>query len=124
MLFGLFGDSSNKDNTFFTSIVIAFIFFFYVLPKLEKQHVKEEMDTLASISNAGDVSSIDSNTCSRDCCRHVQWQPPHMPPLDQPSEYISTNFSCNRGEGSGCLCVKQGEFDNLKNRGGNRKLQC
>ena len=117
MVFGLFA-KSKKDNTFLVSIIIAVVFFYVVLPKLEKQHTLEERETMENIQ--ANVNGIDTNKCSRDCCSHTQWQPPHMPPHDSNSQYIGTNLSCNRGEGSGCLCMTQGDFNNLQARGGNK----
>ena len=33
--------------------------------------------------------------------------------------YIPTNFSCNLGSGSGCVCTTNEDYDQLNTKGGN-----
>jgi len=59
---------------------------------------------------------IDLNPCSQSCCKQTQWLPPFIN-NNISSEYIGSNFSCNFGNGSGCVCFTKENSKFLENRG-------
>ena len=73
------------------------------------------------------LTKLDNLKCSHQCCKHTQWPVPFDPVSEdskiltdaQVDKVIGNNFSCNVGDGSGCLCVEQKDFDVLSNRSGN-----
>lgn len=67
---------------------------------------------------------LDTNLCSKQCCAQTQWPLPAELQINDMSKeeakkYIPTNFNCNLGNGSGCLCVTSDQFNYLANRGSN-----
>lgn len=64
-----------------------------------------------------DNMKLDLNSCSQSCCKHTQWLPPFINNNNNTSEYIGSNFSCNLGNGSGCVCYTQKNSNFLGNRG-------
>ena len=61
---------------------------------------------------------IDLNPCSQSCCKQTQWLPPFINNNNNiSSEYIGSNFSCNLGNGSGCVCFTKENSKFLENRG-------
>lgn len=61
---------------------------------------------------------LDLNSCSQSCCKHTQWLPPFINNNNNiSSEYIGSNFSCNLGNGSGCVCYTQKNSNFLENHG-------
>ena len=73
-------------------------------------------DTKIDMNDNSYIPKIDMNKCDKSCCRHSQWMPSYMT-LNPDKKYIGSNYSCNRGEGSGCLCVTQNDLDFLTKRG-------
>lgn len=108
----------NNNQILGLVILGAVLFFIFVMPMIDSANTKE------GLANIDAVTQIDKNICSKQCCKHVQWPVPHDIisndiSQEQLSNYIGTNFSCNYGEGSGCLCVTKEEFNYLAGRGGN-----
>jgi hypothetical protein len=63
-----------------------------------------------------DIPKIDMNECKKSCCKHNQWLPPFM--TEEPTnDYVGSNFSCNFGSGSGCVCITNNDLNFLTNRG-------
>ena len=100
----------DNYNTLLLGIIAGIILYCYFMPTL-----KENMASLTG-TNKG-VETIDTNKCSRDCCRHVQWPVPHKDLKE--SEYVGTNLMCNGGTGGGCVCMKKDDFAYLSERAGN-----
>tara|TARA_B100000524_G_scaffold333128_1_gene220768 strand:+ start:1708 stop:2130 length:423 start_codon:yes stop_codon:yes gene_type:complete len=112
-------ESENKKVVCY-AIIIAVIFFVFILPRLERKfaqeqnQIKEKMESL----KGGNILKLDKNKCSRDCCLHTQWPAPHMP-HKKSGKYVGTNFMCNGGTGGGCLCVTEEDREFLAKRGHN-----
>lgn len=62
-------------------------------------------------------NEIDKNTCSKSCCKFNQWETPIN--VKEPDNIIPSNFMCNHGSGSGCVCFTKDNFNLLASRGGN-----
>ena len=109
----------EDKNVIIYAIIIAVIFFCFILPKLEKKfneeqtEIREKMESLTG----GKIVKLDTNKCSRDCCLYTQWPVPHMP-TKKSDKYVGTNFMCN-GNGGGCLCVSKKDREYLARRGQN-----
>lgn len=117
--------SKLKNNQILSVVVLgAIIFFVFILPMIEKRYSEEENRMTEGLTNIGDENKIDTNLCSRQCCKHTQWPVDHNLhekniPEEQLKNYVPTNFSCNFGSGSGCLCVSKEQYNYLSNRGTN-----
>tara|TARA_B110000977_G_C11079814_1_gene492555 strand:+ start:1003 stop:1347 length:345 start_codon:yes stop_codon:yes gene_type:complete len=112
MVFKSLIESSN--TTLLLSIVLFFVF---VMPMLEKSSSKNKEDFSNNIKQylIPVKSKIDALKCSHSCCNWNQWPVPHM----KINNSLSTNLTCNRGNGSGCVCAKKEDIDFLGKRGGN-----
>lgn len=109
----------NNNQTMVMILLGAVLFFIFVLPMIDAQKTKEGLANTSEL-----IPKIDTNLCSKQCCKHVQWPVPiDMKAGDIPekdlAKYIPTNFSCNFGKGSGCVCATKSDFDYLANRGNN-----
>lgn len=107
--------------------VYVVVFWLPMLNKRQKKAVQRLTEKLADLTEP--PVKIDLNRCSRQCCLHTQWPVPFdLKDKDMPDEelknYVSTNFSCNGGEKSGCVCVSKNDFDYLSNRGTNVSSSC
>lgn len=75
-------------------------------------------DNIEKLNNIkSDVIKIDTNICSKNCCNFIQWLPEHMKNKNLNSNYLPSNYSCNFGANSGCLCVTENDKDFLENHG-------
>ena len=114
-------ENSNDNNIILYAVIVGVIFFVFVLPRLEKRFaredrkLKEKMESLANCTKK--IRKLDTNKCSRSCCRYTQWPAPHMPTLKD-SKYVGSNLMCN-GNGGGCLCVTKEDKDYLARRAQN-----
>ena len=116
----------SNNNVLVLVILGALVFFLFVMPHIDKQHVEDEAKLKEHLNNINSEPTVklDKNMCSRECCKFTQWPVPHdlkekQIPEEQLKEFISSNMSCNFGSGSGCLCVKNEDMKYLANRGGN-----
>jgi hypothetical protein len=109
-------------------ILIAIIFFLFIMPKIEHYDNVDNMAFKNDLSNAlnKDIAKIDTNKCSKSCCVYTQWQlPPELQQTglsaEESQKYIPSNFSCNFGSnsGSGCVCYTKEDSEYLTNKGGN-----
>ena len=105
-------------------ILGAILFFVFILPMIDYYNNNYSNSIKESLSNTMEIRKLDKNICSKQCCKHTQWPVPHdLHKKDIPEEemknYVGTNFSCNFGSGSGCLCVSKDDFNYLANRGNN-----
>jgi hypothetical protein len=119
-----FDNKKSNNNVLLLVILGAIIFFVFVMPKLDDANNKEHLNNLEKLINIEPTVKLDKNICSRQCCKFSQWPVPHdlneqTIPEDQLKNYIGSNFSCNYGNGSGCLCVSKDDFNYLADRGGN-----
>jgi hypothetical protein len=114
------------DNKVLLYVIIgAYIFFTYIMPNLQCNNnistkVKERLENVIITKK----DKLDLNMCSKQCCKFTQWSLPQdlmkgPIPDDQLKDFIGSNYSCNFGEGSGCLCVTKDNLKNITNRGGN-----
>jgi hypothetical protein len=61
-------------------------------------------------------NKVDLKKCSKNCC-NIQWLEnteligDNNGILDQ--NYLPSNFSCNFGDNSGCVCLTKNDFNNL-----------
>ena len=112
----------SDKNTFIILLCVGIFFFLVVMPYLDKQNAKEQIDNFTDLLT-GNIRKLDQNICSTQCCKHTQWPVPFntTDPNVDPNlfkDYIGTNLSCNNGPtGGGCLCVTKKDFDYLTNRG-------
>jgi hypothetical protein len=122
-------ENQNKlNNNLVLALVLlgAVFFFIFVMPAIEFNRKKDLNKLKEGFNNKSDkeIRKLDKNMCSTQCCNHSQWPVPHDAktgpiPKDKLNNYIGTNFSCNFGNGSGCLCVTKDDFNYLADRGGN-----
>ena len=126
--FNLFGGNKEDNNIFIYSIIIAVIFFIFIMPFIEKCQKKEQEDFKADMNNlfTGEPKSIFNNKCSRSCCINTGWPyPKELLENDiDPEElktYVPNNFSCSLGSdiNGGCICMTQKDKDYLMNKAGN-----
>lgn len=104
-------------NSNMSIIMIIVVFFIFIMPMLEKKYSNEKEDFSNCLKNylIPVSNKIDTLKCSRDCCNHIQWPVPHM----KKNKNLATNIMCNRGNGSGCVCMNKSNINFLSNRGGN-----
>ena len=113
----------SDENTFIILVVVGMLFFFIVMPCLDKQNSKEQIDNFTELLNNNNIRKIDQNLCSKHCCKHTQWPVPFntTEPNSNPDlfkDYIGSNFSCNNGPtGGGCVCVTKEDYQYLSNHG-------
>ena len=115
--------SSDKDTILVFGVILAFLFFTYIMPSLEKQFNKEKTslkEGMEVIGNDNKIDKFDLKQCSKNCCLHTQWSVPHLK-NKPPKGYIGSNLMCANGSGGGCLCVTSKEMKNLEERGGNKR---
>ena len=113
---------SEDNKVVIYAVVIAAVFFLFILPCIEKKEREEEQqikENMSSLMNEK-LRKLDTNNCSRDCCLHTQWPAPHMPEKES-SDYVGSNFMCNGGTGGGCLCVTKKDKNYLSERANNFK---
>ena len=120
---------NNQDNQIiFYSVILTFIFFLIIMPYIEKCYnddKKELRENLENILNKS-IFPIDTNKCSRACCKNSGWALPEelinndIAP-EELATYVPNNFSCMNGPNnrSGCLCVTQTDLNYLTNKAGN-----
>jgi hypothetical protein len=115
----------NNKNVLLGVVIGAVVFFVVVLPLIDKQNKKETKKIKEKLENAtNSLGKIDQRRCSRDCCKHTQWPVSHNVlsgeiPQAELDTYVSNNFGCTWGQGSGCPCVTKADFNALSARGGN-----
>ena len=117
MSYQLQGSEDNRVVLY--AVVVAAVFFIFILPKLEKKFAQEESEVREKMESlrGSSIRKLDTNKCSRDCCLYTQWPVPHMP-TKKSDKYVGTNFMCN-GNGGGCLCVSKKDREYLARRGQN-----
>jgi len=75
-------------------------------------------NTIEKLNNINsDVVKIDTNICSKNCCNFTQWLPEHMKNKNLNTNYLPSNYSCNFGNNSGCLCITEKDRDFIANHG-------
>jgi len=126
----LFGGNSQDNSIFIYSIIIAVVFFIFIMPFIETCQIKDKENFEAQLDNVlnGDPKFLFNNKCSRSCCKNTGW--PYPPELlendidkEELKKYIPNNFSCSLGSdvNGGCLCMTQADKDNLTKRYGNSR---
>jgi hypothetical protein len=76
-------------------------------------------EKMENVNNNDNIVKLDLNKCSLDCCAFNQYKSKELPDNTKETSklYVPTNFTCDRGNGRGCVCVTQDEFDYISNRG-------
>lgn len=100
----------SRTDIILVGIIVGLIFYLYVMPTIKENMTEVEGDTKS-------VLKVDTNSCSRDCCKHSQWPVPHQTNNDK--DHVSTNLMCNAGNGGGCVCLNKNEFEYLSSRAEN-----
>uniref|UniRef100_A0A6C0H845 Uncharacterized protein n=1 Tax=viral metagenome TaxID=1070528 RepID=A0A6C0H845_9ZZZZ len=106
-------------NIFIIIILIILLFYCVGLPYLNSCYNKtiNNLEGLDNINNIYyELNKIDLNKCSKDCCNFTEWPIPH---IQKVNNSIPTNYSCNLGNGSGCVCINELNINNLTHRGYN-----
>jgi len=131
----------NNNTVLLLIIIGAVIFFLFIMPMVDKDYnneqteskvikeikeIKENFYSNINFQNNDDKNlvKIDKEKCSRNCCGITQWPVPsemvnNSIPQDEMKNYIPSNFSCNFGDASGCVCLTQKDSDYLNNHGNN-----
>ena len=106
----------NTNNNM-TILAIIVIFFVFVMPMIEGKfkNEKEKFSNCLKKYLIPVNNKVDTLKCSHKCCNHIQWPIPHI----KKNKHLATNIMCNRGNGSGCVCMNKKVFNNLSRRGGN-----
>jgi len=88
------------------------------VPEKVSEKVEANLNEMVYDDNNYDLLKVDQLKCSSDCCKFNQWPLPYD--LNTPeSNYIGTNFFCNNGNSSGCVCLTSTDMDVLSNHAGN-----
>tara|TARA_E500000178_G_scaffold250079_1_gene246707 strand:- start:7076 stop:7444 length:369 start_codon:yes stop_codon:yes gene_type:complete len=114
--------TSDKDTILVFGVIIAFLFFTYLMPLLEKQFNQDKQilkEGMQVLGNDHKINKFDTKQCSKNCCLHTQWSVPHIK-NEPPKGYVGSNLMCANGSGGGCLCVTAKDMKTLEERGGNR----
>ena len=114
----------SRCNKFTSFIIIMLIFFtcikiYSILFIVSKNIIKENLDNNNKITNSEyNKFKLDLQPCSYNCCKHIQWPLPKELDKNNPNnDYISSNFFCNNGKGSGCVCLNKNNLNFLSNKG-------
>lgn len=110
----------NNNQILLLVILVAVIFFVFILPMIDDKNSRDARVLKEKFGEVSEIRKFDQNICSQQCCNQSQWPVEHMPKIEEEmSKYVGSNFSCNFGSGSGCLCVTKDDFNYLANRGKN-----
>ena len=119
------GPANQDDNSTLIFILIgAAVFFLFIMPMIDKKHTAATKKLKENLENTKQ-HSIDTNVCSRQCCKFTQWPLPTElqekgdMTKEELDKYIGSNFSCNYGQGNGCVCFTKDDYKQLSNRGSN-----
>jgi len=94
------------------NIIIYLIIFILFLIIFNYENIEKLNNTTSD-----DIIKIDTNICSKNCCNFTQWLPEHMKNKNLNTNYIPSNYSCNFGANSGCLCMTENDKDFISNHG-------
>ena len=101
---------------FFFILICIFIFFFLIMPILDYNYYFKTYTINENINNIN--NKIDLKKCSKNCC-NIQWLNNKELIGDNNgvlnSNYEASNFSCNFGDSSGCVCLTKNDINNLSN---------
>jgi hypothetical protein len=124
----------NSDTLLFIIIILSILFIInYIYPTILDKSIYEtfEIDTklkdiidkyYKNTSNNNELHRIDKKICSKQCCKFTQWPVPFNTKNPIISDtildnFIPSNFSCNLGNSSGCVCVTKEDYNYLANHG-------
>lgn len=130
-------NSNNTDTLSFIIIIISILFIInYIYPIIIDKYTQETFESSNKILNSlpapiynkideidkNKIHEIDKNPCSKQCCKFTQWPVPFNTknPIvsdDTLNKFIPSNFSCNFGEGSGCVCITKDDYNYLSQHG-------
>ena len=119
----------DNNSTLIFIILGAVIFFVFVMPIIDRKHTKATQKLKENLENSKQ-QTIDTNICSKQCCKFTQWSLPielqekgNMT-KEELDKYIGSNFSCNNGQGNGCVCFTKDDYKQLSDRGSNAGKSC
>jgi hypothetical protein len=116
----------NKLLILIVVVVILFVLLNNTNENTNNKEISEkkepQMPNKESFENNVQPAKIDTNKCSRDCCGLAQWPVPsellsNNISSEELKNYIPSNFSCNLGANSGCVCLTQNDYNYLSNHG-------
>lgn len=115
----------SDKNTFIILLCVGIFFFLIIMPYLDEENRKDQIDNFSNLLIDNPIRKIDQNICSTQCCKHIQWPLPFntTDPNVDPNlfkDYIGSNLSCNNGStGGGCVCVNKKDYEYLSKNGNN-----
>ncbi len=109
----------DNNNDITVSSIVIIICVCILIYMYKNEHFTNNYEVVESNSK---IMKINENICSKQCCNHVQWPVPFNtknPNLNssQENKYIPNNFSCNGGNGGGCVCLTKEQYNYLTNHG-------
>ena len=119
---------NEKNQIFIFSTLMAVVFFFVIMPWIancyseDKKKIREDLENILNKA----IYPIDTNKCSRSCCKNSGWPYPDEVLENDIDEkelktYVPNNFTCSDGPNNkaGCLCLTQNNLNYLTNKAGN-----
>lgn len=96
----------KNNNIIIYSIIFILFFIIFNYNNIEKLN-----------NTNSEIIKLDTNICSKNCCNFTQWLPEHMKNKNLNSNYLPSNYSCNFGSNSGCVCVTKDDKEFIENHG-------
>jgi hypothetical protein len=116
----LFGKSLSQEDMLCLGLAILFIVV-VLYPKAKRIFARRR----ENFSGLGRCGKIDTNICSKACCFQQYPVPFNVvvdPRVPDPSQYERSNYMCNHGEGSGCVCISKKQKKWIGSRAGNTSM--
>lgn len=127
------GNDSNS-NMWILIGVLALVFLFL---RKKNKNLKESFGTFYALPYAMHKNTEDyyprnsgllfsNNKCCKSCCKNL-WPLPFdvndcKTCKDGDEKYVSSNYTCQGENGSGCVCVTEREANLLDRRGNNKQI--
>lgn len=111
--------SSDDSIISLCAILMAFLFFKFILPSIERRYKRrlEKMSNVRNLLGLSDKYKLDKSICSKQCCFLGNYPNDIIPKgsltKEQLKNYVPTGYSCRNG----CHCVTKDQADIIGNRG-------